>query len=114
MQWWKWVGLAGLAGVAASGVLVARDERQRRAYTPEQVRARLHQRAGQPLPPLPPPRDGTLAMTATPDHATHDAHTHDHGADCGHDAVTHGDHVDYVHDGHRHRAHDDHYDECAQ
>jgi hypothetical protein len=59
MQWWKWVGLAGLAGVAASGVLVARDERQRRAYTPEQVRARLHERAGQPLPSPYPRTDGT-------------------------------------------------------
>jgi hypothetical protein len=52
-------------------------------------------------------------VTASPEHQTHEAHAHDHGADCGHDAVTHGDHVDYVHDGHRHRAHDDHYDECA-
>jgi hypothetical protein len=41
---WKWVGLAGLAGVAATGVLVARDERRRRATTPEEVRARLHAR----------------------------------------------------------------------
>jgi hypothetical protein len=60
MQWWKWVGLAGLAGVAATGALVARDERQRRAYTPDEVRARLHARAGHPLPdpsspPAPPP-----------------------------------------------------------
>ena len=42
---WKWVGLAGLAGVAATGVVVARSERQRRAYEPEDVRARLHERA---------------------------------------------------------------------
>jgi hypothetical protein len=38
------VGLAGLAGVAATGVVVARAERRRRAYTPEQVRDRLHKR----------------------------------------------------------------------
>jgi len=38
------VGLAGLAGVAATGVVVARAERRRRAYTPEEVRERLHQR----------------------------------------------------------------------
>jgi hypothetical protein len=44
MRWWKVVGLAGLAGVAATGVVVARAERRRRAYTPEQVRARLHER----------------------------------------------------------------------
>jgi hypothetical protein len=41
---WKWLGLAGLAGVAATGVLVARDERKRRAYTAEDVRARLRER----------------------------------------------------------------------
>lgn len=39
------IGLAGLAGVAAGGVVLARDERQRRAYTPDDVRARLHERA---------------------------------------------------------------------
>ncbi len=41
---WKWLGLAGLAGVAATGAVVARDERRRRAATPEDVRARLHER----------------------------------------------------------------------
>jgi hypothetical protein len=38
------IGLAGLAGVAATGAVVARSERRRRAYTPEQVRTRLHER----------------------------------------------------------------------
>jgi hypothetical protein len=47
MRWWKVVGLAGLAGVAATGVVLARAERQRRAYTPEEIRARLHERAAQ-------------------------------------------------------------------
>jgi hypothetical protein len=41
---WKWVGLAGAAGVVAGGVLVARDQRKRRAYTPDDIRAKLHQR----------------------------------------------------------------------
>ena len=41
---WKWIGLAGVAGVVAGGVLVARDQRKRQAYTPDEVRARLHQR----------------------------------------------------------------------
>ncbi|MGY1670404.1 hypothetical protein [Geodermatophilus sp. SYSU D00710] len=41
---WKLLGLAGLAGVAATGAVLARDERQRRAHTPEDVRARLHER----------------------------------------------------------------------
>lgn len=41
---WKWIGLAGVVGVATGGVLVARDQRRRKAYTPNDVRARLHQR----------------------------------------------------------------------
>jgi len=41
---WKWIGLAGAAGVVAGGVLVARDQRRRRAYTPDEIRARLLQR----------------------------------------------------------------------
>ena len=41
---WKLLGLAGVLGVAAGGVLVARDQRRRRAYTPDQIRARLQQR----------------------------------------------------------------------
>ncbi len=44
MRWWKVLGLAGLVGVAATGVVVARDERRRRAYTPDEIRARLHAR----------------------------------------------------------------------
>jgi hypothetical protein len=44
---WKWVGLAGVAGVVAGGVLVARDHRKRNAYTPEDIRARLHQRVAE-------------------------------------------------------------------
>jgi hypothetical protein len=44
MKWWKILGLAGVAGVAATGVIVAREERRRRAYTPDEVRTRLHAR----------------------------------------------------------------------
>jgi hypothetical protein len=47
MRWWKIAGLAGLAGVAATGIVVARSERQRRAYTPEQIRERLHARVAE-------------------------------------------------------------------
>ena len=47
MRLWKWIGVAGMAGVAATGVIVVRNERQRRAYTPDDVRARLHERAAQ-------------------------------------------------------------------
>jgi hypothetical protein len=41
---WKLIGLAGLAGVAATGVVVARRRRAQRHYEPEELRARLHQR----------------------------------------------------------------------
>jgi hypothetical protein len=41
---WKWLGVAGLVGVAAGGVLVVRDQRQRNAYTADEVRDRLHRR----------------------------------------------------------------------
>lgn len=41
------LGAAGLVGVAATGVLVARQERARRAYTPQEVRSRLHERYAQ-------------------------------------------------------------------
>jgi hypothetical protein len=41
---WKLIGLAGVVGVAATGALVARDQRRRNAYTPNDIRARLHQR----------------------------------------------------------------------
>ena len=44
MRWWKVLGVAGFVGVAATGVLVARAERKRQAYTPEEVRARLRDR----------------------------------------------------------------------
>ncbi|MGX7826420.1 hypothetical protein ACTG9Q_15130 [Actinokineospora sp. 24-640] len=43
-QVWKFLGLAGVVGVAASGVAVVRAERQRRAYTPDQIRDRLRER----------------------------------------------------------------------
>ena len=41
---WKALGVAGLVGVAASGAVLARAERRRRAYGPEEIRARLHAR----------------------------------------------------------------------
>lgn len=47
MRWWKVLGVAGLAGVAATGVVITRAERRRRAYTPEQVRDRLRARAAE-------------------------------------------------------------------
>jgi hypothetical protein len=44
MRWPKVLGLAAFAGVAATGVVIARAERRRRAYTPGEVRERLRAR----------------------------------------------------------------------
>ena len=44
MKIWKWLGLAGVAGVAATGAIIARDQRQRAQLTPEEVRDRLRER----------------------------------------------------------------------
>ena len=41
---WKLVGLAGLAGVAATGVVLARKRRAQRHYQPDELRERLHRR----------------------------------------------------------------------
>lgn len=59
MRWWKVLGVAGFVGVAATGVAVARAERRRRAYTPEEIRDRLRQRHLEAAsgPDAPPARD---------------------------------------------------------
>jgi len=44
MRWQKILGLAAFAGVAATGAVIIRDQRRRRAYTPAEVRERLHAR----------------------------------------------------------------------
>ena len=44
MHWLKVLGLAAFAGVAATGVVIVRDQRRRNAYTPDEVRDRLHAR----------------------------------------------------------------------
>ena len=44
MRWWKILGLAAFASVAAGGIVIARDQRRRRAYTPDEIRERLHAR----------------------------------------------------------------------
>ena len=43
-NWWKLLGLAGVVSVVATGAVIARGERQRRAYTPDEVRDRLQER----------------------------------------------------------------------
>ena len=44
MKLWKVLGLAGLAGVAATGAIIARDQRQRADLKPDEIRDRLHRR----------------------------------------------------------------------
>jgi len=51
VRWWKVLGVAGVAGVAATGVLIARNERQRRHYTAEEIRDRLHARLAEQSQP---------------------------------------------------------------
>ncbi len=41
---WKLIGLAGLAGVAATGVVVARKRREHVEYDPDELRSKLHDR----------------------------------------------------------------------
>jgi hypothetical protein len=57
MRWWKVLGLAGFVGIAATGVVIARAERRRRAYTPEEVRERLHARLAEASDTVPAPGD---------------------------------------------------------
>ena len=56
MRWWKVLGLAAFAGVAATGVVIARDQRRRRAYTPQEIRDRLHARLAEASQTPQPPR----------------------------------------------------------
>jgi len=41
---WKLLGLAGVAGVAATGVVVAKQKRDTEEYTPEELRDKLRDR----------------------------------------------------------------------
>ena len=50
---WKVLGLAGVAGVAATGVVVARRRRPQREYDPDELRERLHRRLQEVRPPPP-------------------------------------------------------------
>ena len=50
-SWWKLFGLAGVVGVAATGVAIARAERRRRAYTPPEIHARLRARHAEATKP---------------------------------------------------------------
>jgi len=47
MKLWKALGLAGLAGVTATGVIIARDQRKRAQLEPDDIRSRLQQRVAE-------------------------------------------------------------------
>ena len=56
MRWYKVLGLAAFAGVAATGAVIIRDQRRRRADTPDEIRERLHARLAEtPATRQPPP-----------------------------------------------------------
>ena len=57
MRWQKMLGLAAFAGVAVTGAVIIRDQRRRRAYTPAEVRDRLHARLAEAPGARQPPRD---------------------------------------------------------
>jgi hypothetical protein len=44
MKLWKVLGLAGLAGVTATGAIIARDQRRRADLEPDEIRGRLQER----------------------------------------------------------------------
>jgi len=54
---WKLLGLAGLAGVAATGVVIARRRRAQHDYSPDELRERLHARLAEVAPRAPPPAE---------------------------------------------------------
>ena len=41
---WKLIGVAGIAGVAATGAVVARRRRAHEQLPPDELRSRLHER----------------------------------------------------------------------
>lgn len=57
---WKLLGLAGIAGVAATGAVVARNRRVHNAYDPDELRDRLHERLAEAAAD----RDGDASPTA--------------------------------------------------
>jgi hypothetical protein len=59
---WKLLGLAGAAGVAATGAIAARNRREQSDYSPDELRDRLRNRltdveAGREAEPVVPAKD---------------------------------------------------------
>jgi hypothetical protein len=59
---WKLIGVAGLAGVAATGVVIARKRRAQHDYDPDELRDRLHRR----LAEVTGDNEGTTATSGDP------------------------------------------------
>ena len=57
MRWYKMLGLAAFAGVVATGAVIIRDQRRRRACTPDEIRERLHARLAETPGAHQPPRE---------------------------------------------------------
>jgi hypothetical protein len=51
---WKVIGLAGAAGVAASGAAVVRRRRGQQDYDPDALRSKLRERLAETRPPADP------------------------------------------------------------
>ena len=47
---WKLLGLAGVAGVAATGAVVVKRQRDHVEYTPDDLREKLHERLAETKP----------------------------------------------------------------
>jgi hypothetical protein len=62
---WKLLGLAGAAGVAATGAAVARNRRPQSDYSPDEIRDRLRSRLAEAATdePAPPPPDASVRPT---------------------------------------------------
>jgi hypothetical protein len=56
---WKLIGIAGVAGVAATGVVVARKRRAHQDYDPDELRERLHRRLAEVEAAAPGPSDAS-------------------------------------------------------
>jgi hypothetical protein len=65
MRWHKVLGLAGFASVAATGVVIVRAERRRRAYTSQEIRDRLHARLAESPESAPDPKLGPARRPAS-------------------------------------------------
>ena len=62
---WKLIGVAGLAGVAATGVVIARKRRAQHDYDPDELRDRLHRRLAE-ITHGNEPAKGPVSDAATP------------------------------------------------